>query len=85
MGRVLVVLEGDDQDGLDLAVHVGNVIESSQATRGPRVEVTVGVASFPRHGTESQELIQAAEEAAWAARASGETAALARSAVLQDP
>ena len=85
MGRVLVVLDGDDQDGLDLAVHVANVIEGSQAARGPRVEVTVGVASFPRHATEPHELIQAAEEAAWAARASGETAALARSQVLQDP
>jgi len=85
LGRFLVVLEGDDQRGLDLAVSVSGVIESSQATRGPRVDVTVGIASFPRHGTDPAELLGTAEEAAWAARASGETVALARSEVLQDP
>jgi len=85
MGRFLVAIEGDDQRGLDLAVGVSDVIESSQAVRGPRVDVTVGVASFPRHGTDPTELLGVAEEAAWAARASGETIALARSEVLQDP
>ena len=85
LGHFLVVIGGDDQQGLDLAVGVSNVIESSQASRGPRVDVTVGVASFPRHGTTPKELLQAAEEAAWAARASGETVALPRSEVLQDP
>ncbi|HYH60909.1 MAG TPA: diguanylate cyclase [Solirubrobacterales bacterium] len=85
LGRFLVAIGGDDQRGLDLAVSVSNVIESSQARRGPRVDVSVGVASFPRHGTDSKELLGIAEEASWAARASGETVALARSEVLQDP
>ncbi len=57
MGRFLVAIEGDDQRGLDLAVGVSDVIESSQAVRGPRVDVTVGVASFPRHGTDPAELL----------------------------
>jgi len=84
-GRLLVAIEGDVQAGLDLAVSVSDVIESSQAPRGPHVEVTVGVASFPRHGAEPSQLLQAAEEAAWAARASGETVSIARSGILQDP
>ncbi|MEJ7875113.1 MAG: diguanylate cyclase [Solirubrobacterales bacterium] len=85
LGRILALVPGEAVSGVDLATRVGEVIETSQSVSGPRVEVAVGIASYPRHGTEPDELLEAAEEAAWAARAAGETVALARPRVLQDP
>ena len=45
---------------------------------------TAGIAECPTHGTKADELL-GAEEAAWAARAGGEVAVLAKNGSLQDP
>jgi diguanylate cyclase (GGDEF)-like protein len=69
---------------VELGHRIADVVESSQFERGPRVGVNVGLASCPLHGTDGRVLLDAAEEAAWGARASGELVATAREAVLQD-
>jgi GGDEF domain-containing protein len=82
---VAVIPSSDASDLLELAASVADTVERSQAGRGPRVEVAVGLASCPHHATEAAELRDAAEEAAWAARASGKPIAMAGVAALQDP
>jgi diguanylate cyclase (GGDEF)-like protein len=44
---------------------------------GPRMSVTVGVASCPEHGEDPEQLLQVAEEATYAAKASGRRFAVA--------
>jgi diguanylate cyclase (GGDEF)-like protein len=85
-GQQLVVLAPgvEAPELVELGTRIAEVVESSQFERGPRVSVNIGLASCPLHGTEDQVLLDAAEEAAWAARASGELVATAREAVLQD-
>jgi diguanylate cyclase (GGDEF)-like protein len=80
----LVVLapEREARELLELGVRLADVVAGSQVERGPRVGVNVGVASCPLHGESGPELLDAAEEAAWAARASGEVVALARDGSL---
>jgi diguanylate cyclase (GGDEF)-like protein len=82
----LVVLAPDVEarDLVELAVRLAELIDGSQAPHGPRVAVNIGLASYPAHGAGADELLEAAEEAAWAARATGEIAALAREDSLQD-
>jgi GGDEF domain-containing protein len=82
---VAVVPSSDASDLLTLAAAVSDTVERSQAGRGPRVEVAVGLASCPRHATSARELRNAAEEAAWAARAAGKPIAVAGIPALQDP
>ncbi len=68
---------------VELATRIAEVVEGSQVKSGPRVTITVGLASVPLHG-EGRTLLEAAEEAAWGARAAGEVVAVAREASLQD-
>lgn len=85
-GQLLVLVPGGDvADVAGLAIRVADVVERSQGDRGPRVEITVGVASYPGHGSSAEALLEAAEEAAWAARAAGEQVAVATDPTLQDP
>jgi len=85
-GALLVVVPGGDvADIAELAIRVAGVVERSQGERGPRVEIAVGVASCPRHGSSAEALLEAAEEAAWTARAAGEQIAVATEPALQDP
>jgi GGDEF domain-containing protein len=77
-GQLLAVLPGVEAAGaVNLATSVTNVVESSQAGRGPRVEVAVGLASCPLHATTPDALREAAEVAAWDARAGGRGIAIA--------
>ena len=77
-GQLLAVLPGMEAAGaVDLAVSVADVVESSQAGGGPRVEVAVGLASCPLHAATPTELREAAEVAAWDARAGGRGIAIA--------
>jgi diguanylate cyclase (GGDEF)-like protein len=86
MGQFVAVVPGRDAtEIIELAVRVADVIERSQADQGPRVDVTAGIASAPRNGSTPDELLEAAEEAAWAARAAGEEVAVAAYPALQDP
>jgi diguanylate cyclase (GGDEF)-like protein len=83
----LVVLAPDvaAREVIELGVRLADLVEGSQAAHGPRVAVNVGIASHPAHGDTAETLLDAAEEAAWAARAAGEVVALARESALQDP
>ncbi len=77
-GQLLAVIPGSDAAGaVRLATAVSDVIERSQAGRGPRVEVAVGLASCPLHATSPDALREAAEVAAWDARAGGRGIAIA--------
>jgi diguanylate cyclase (GGDEF)-like protein len=48
-----------------------STINGWQHHDGPRMSVTVGIASCPEHGDEAERLLEAAEEANYAAKASG--------------
>ena len=54
-----------------LADRLTSTVNGWQHHDGPRMSVTVGVASCPEHGDEPERLLEAAEEANYAAKASG--------------
>jgi diguanylate cyclase (GGDEF)-like protein len=54
-----------------LADRVTSSVNGWQHHDGPRMSVTVGVASCPEHGEDPERLLQVAEEATYAAKASG--------------
>ena len=74
----------DARELVELAVRLAELVEGSQAASGPQLAINVGIASYPQHGGSAEELLEAAEEAAWAARARGEIAAIAGDAALRD-
>jgi len=77
-GQLLAVIPGSEAAGaVQLATSVCDVVERSQAGRGPRVEVAVGLASCPLHANTPDALREAAEVAAWDARAGGRGIAIA--------
>jgi GGDEF domain-containing protein len=85
-GQLLAVIPGAEAAGaVDLATAVSDVVERSQIGRGPRVEVAVGLASCPLHGSTPDQVREAAEVAAWDARAGGRGIAIASVPVMQDP
>lgn len=85
-GQLLAVIPGAEAAGaVELATAVSDVVERSQIGRGPRVEVAVGLASCPLHGRTPDQIREAAEVAAWDARAGGRGIAIASMAVMQDP
>jgi diguanylate cyclase (GGDEF)-like protein len=54
-----------------LADRLTSSVNGWQHHDGPRMSVTVGVASCPEHGEDPERLLQVAEEATYAAKASG--------------
>lgn len=54
-----------------LADRLTSSVNGWQQHEGPRVTVTVGVASCPEHGDSAERLLEAAEEATYAAKAAG--------------
>ena len=77
-GQLLAVIPGvEAAQAVELATAVSDVVERSQAGRGPRVEVAVGLASCPLHGGTAHQVREAAEVAAWDARAGGRGIAIA--------
>lgn len=78
-GEIVVVIEGSEGiDAAPLGVEIAEVVDRSQGGHGPRVDVVVGIASYPANGEGPEELLDAAEEAAWAARAAGDQVSVAR-------
>jgi diguanylate cyclase (GGDEF)-like protein len=59
-------------DVVPMANRVAELIAGSQVAEGPRLAVSVGVASCPADGDEPAALIEAAEQASYAAKAAGE-------------
>ena len=60
-----------------MAERLARVIGGSQADDGPRIAISVGVASCPAHGDDPHRLLEVAEEATYAAKAAGHPVALA--------
>ena len=84
-GSFVAVSPGNEaQKAAELALRIREVVESSQGERGPRIGVAVGVASCPAHGRDANGLLESAEEAAWAASASGQQIAFAPVPAMQD-
>ena len=54
-----------------LADRLTSAVNGSERPDGPRMSVTVGVASCPEHGDDAERLLEAAEQATYAAKASG--------------
>jgi diguanylate cyclase (GGDEF)-like protein len=59
-----------------LADRLTSTVNGWQHHDGPRMSVTVGVVSCPEHGDDADRLLEAAEEATYAAKASGRRFAL---------
>lgn len=81
---VLVSENADAAELAQFAARLVSTVEDSQASGGPRVSVAIGLCSFPAHGDRSEALLDACEEAAWAAAAAGDGFAVATGS-LQDP
>lgn len=64
---------------LALADRLAGIVEDSQGPDGPRVAVSIGIASCPEHGNSAETLLAAAEQATFAAQAAGERVAVASS------
>lgn len=86
-GEGQLVIVSENADAAELAKFATSFVataEDSQSSGGPRVSVAIGLCSFPAHGDRSEALLDAAEEAAWAAAAAGDAFAVATGS-LQDP
>jgi diguanylate cyclase (GGDEF)-like protein len=64
------------EDVRPLANRLREAIDGSQAPQGPRVGISVGVVSCPPHGETPEDLLKAAEQATYRAKASGEGVAV---------
>jgi diguanylate cyclase (GGDEF)-like protein len=60
-----------------LAHRLRDAVDQAQIEIRPRIEITIGLASCPEHGEKPEELLEAAQEATYAAKASGGGIALA--------
>ena len=78
-GRLVAVIpECDTAAATALAASVADIVERSQAGTGPHVAVAAGLASYPLHADSATALRDAAEAAAWGARADHRAIAVAR-------
>jgi diguanylate cyclase (GGDEF)-like protein len=77
----------DARQAQSMADRLAGVMESSQAKEGPRIAVSIGISSCPDHADDAERLLEAAQEATYAAKAAGRAVAVATSndqASLQD-
>jgi len=58
-------------DVLPLAQRLCELVAGSQGDAEPRISIRAGLASCPEHGEDGPALLEAAEEAVWAAKAAG--------------
>jgi diguanylate cyclase (GGDEF)-like protein len=71
-GEFLVLCPNQDATGLvPMAERIAGVVESSQLAEGLRIGVAVGVVACPDDGEEAETLIEAAQQATYAAKAAG--------------
>lgn len=57
------------------ATRLAELISNSQLDEGPRLAVAIGIASCPQDGDSAEKLVEAAEQASYAAKAAGEPVA----------
>jgi diguanylate cyclase (GGDEF)-like protein len=62
---------------MPLAHRLRDAVDQAQIEIRPRIEITIGLASCPENGEKPDELMDAAQEATYAAKASGDGVALA--------
>lgn len=71
-GEFLVLCPHQDATGLvPMGERIASLVESSQLAEGPRIGVAVGVVACPDDGEEAEALIEAAQQATYAAKAAG--------------
>jgi diguanylate cyclase (GGDEF)-like protein len=58
-----------------MAANLAELIANSQLDEGPRLAVAIGIASCPQDGDSAEKLVEAAEQASYAAKAAGEPVA----------
>ena len=82
----LIVVAPDDEAArmIELGGRLADLVDRALSPGGPQIGTSAGVASAPDHAVTPDRLLEAAEEAAWAARASGQPVALARADSVQD-
>jgi diguanylate cyclase (GGDEF)-like protein len=79
-GEFCVLTPHHDADRIrPLADRLIGVVEASQGDGGPRLGISIGVASCPDHAETAERLLEAAEEATFAAKADGKHVVLAGS------
>ena len=54
-----------------MAERMASLVEGSQAAEGPRIAVAIGIAACPDDGEEAELLLEAAQQATYAAKAAG--------------
>ena len=62
-----------------MAERLAGVVERSQTGEAPRIAVAIGISSCPDHGEDADRVLEAAEEATYAAKAAGQLVAVAGS------
>jgi diguanylate cyclase (GGDEF)-like protein len=70
------------QDAAELepiAERIAALVADSQASEGPRIAIAIGIAACPADGTSRDELLEAAQEATYAAKAAGEAVSVSSS------
>lgn len=86
--ELCVVAPHQEPEGLlPMAERLTGLLASSQLPEGPRLAITVGVVGCPRDGDSPEGLLDAAQEATYAAKAAGRdvaTASAAAPAAMQD-
>jgi diguanylate cyclase (GGDEF)-like protein len=56
---------------VSMAERMASLVEGSQAAEGPRIAVAIGIAACPDDGEEAELLLEAAQQATYAAKAAG--------------
>jgi diguanylate cyclase (GGDEF)-like protein len=62
----------DSAQLVPMATQLAELIANSQLDEGPRLAVAIGIASCPQDGSSAEELVEAAEQASYAAKAASE-------------
>ena len=68
---------GEASEARQMADRLARVVEGSQVDDGPRVAVAIGISCCPDHGDDPARLLEMAEEATYAAKASGRAVSVA--------
>lgn len=66
----------DAAELMPIAERIAALVADSQASEGPRIAIAIGIAACPADGASREELLEAAEQATYAAKAAGEPVAI---------
>jgi diguanylate cyclase (GGDEF)-like protein len=72
----IVAPRQDAEELQPIAERIAALVADSQASEGPRIAIAIGIAACPADGTGREELLEAAQQATYAAKAAGEPVAV---------